>query len=395
VDYLQVVKQATPAIGLTASANPVLVSTPVKFTAALFGSGATPSGILTFLDGATLLSTGTLNADGTATFSTSSLAIGSHFIVASYGGEANYLPANSATLVLSVVNPPPVELTPTAPSITTAQSLTVEVAVSGGSGKPMPTGTVVLSSGSYTSAPTVLVNGYAAIVIPAGSLPSGNAALTVTYTPDGSSSAYYSSSSGAVSVTVTPAPQTGYFMLSHSGDITVNPGATSGNTSTITVTPSAGFTGQVNLACSVTTNLANPNSPPTCTLGTGSTSTSSVTIAGSGAVSTTLVVQTTAATSNASLSPRDIHMGGGSAVLACFILFFMPLRHRKWRNMLGLLLILVALAGGGVIACGGSFALTGRSGNANSGTTPGNYTATVVGTVGTTTVTTAVNITVQ
>jgi hypothetical protein len=395
VDYLQVVKQATPAIGLTSSANPVPVSTPVTFTAVLGGSGATPSGTVAFFDGATQLCTCKLDGNGIATFSTSSLAIGSHSIVASYEGEANYLPVASMALVVSVVNPPPVVLTLAATSITTAQSLTVEVAVNGGNAKPVPTGTVVLSGGGYTSAPTVLVKGGTSIVIPAGSLPAGSVALTVRYTPDSSSSANYSSSFGVVSVMVTPATQTGYFMLSHDGSIAVSPGATTGNTLTITVTPSAGFTGQVNLACSVTTSLTNPTSPPTCTLGAGGTSTSSVTIAGNGAVSTTLAVQTTAATNNASRPPMNLHLGGGSAALACFMLFCIPSWHRRWRNMLGLLLFLVALAGSGIIACGGNFSLPGGNGNGNSGTTPGAYTVTVTGTVGATAVTTVVNLTVQ
>lgn len=396
VDYQQFVKQATPAIGLTASANPVLISTPVTFTAVLAGNGATPSGNVTLFDGGTPLFSGKLNGDGIVTFSTSSLAIGSHSIVASYGGEANYLAVVSIALAVSIVNPPPVVLTPTTTSITAAQGLTVEVGVSGESGKPVPTGTVVLSGGGYTSAPTLLVNGSAAIVIPAGSFPAGTIVLTVRYTPDSSSSANYSSSSGVVSVTVTPAAQTGYFMLSHSGSITVSPGASTGNTSTIAVTPSAGFTGQVNLACSVTTSITNPNSPPTCTLGAGGTSISSVIITGNGAVSTTLAVQTTAASGNASLRPMDMNLGGGSAVLACFMLFCIPLRHRKWRSMLALLLLLVPLAGSAILACsGGNFSSTVGNGNANSGTTPGTYTVTVAGTVGATTVTTAVNLTVQ
>lgn len=393
VDYLQVVKQATPSIVLTSSSNPALVSTPVTFTAALIGSGATPSGLLTFLDGATPLSTSMLNGSGVATFSTSSLAIGPHSITAWYGGEANYLPAQSATLMFSVVNPPPVVLTPASPSITTAQGLAVTVAVGGQTGKPLPTGTVVLSSASYISAPAVLANGSATITIPGGSLPAGTVPLTVSYTPDATSAASYSSSSGSVSVTVTPGPQTGYFMLSHNGSITVNPGATSGNTVTITVTPSAGFTGQVNLACSVTTSIANPTDLPTCTLGSGGTSTSSVVIAGSGAVTTTLAVSTSAAAINAALPARTFLPGGRGSVLACLLFLVIPLGRGKWRRILGMLLLLLAVAGG-MAGCGGGF-VKGNSGNGNSGTSPGVYTVTVSGTSGTTTVTTVVNVTVQ
>ena len=53
------------------------------------------------------------------------------------------------------------------------------------------------------------------------------------------------------------------FSLSNSGAITVNAGATTGNTSTITVTPSNGFTGNVVLTCAVTT-APNGATDPTC-----------------------------------------------------------------------------------------------------------------------------------
>jgi hypothetical protein len=52
-------------------------------------------------------------------------------------------------------NTPTVVVTPSSSIITTAQPLTVGVAVTGGSGVPAPTGTVTLTSGSYTSNPPV------------------------------------------------------------------------------------------------------------------------------------------------------------------------------------------------------------------------------------------------
>ncbi len=47
----------------------------------------TPTGTVTFLDGATTLGTGTLNASGVATFSTTTLPAGADSITASYGGD--------------------------------------------------------------------------------------------------------------------------------------------------------------------------------------------------------------------------------------------------------------------------------------------------------------------
>jgi hypothetical protein len=65
-------------------------------------------------------------------------------------------------------------VTPSSSSITTAQPLTVTVAVSGGAGIPIPAGTVTLTSGSYTSPAATLSGGKATIEVPAGSLAVGN-----------------------------------------------------------------------------------------------------------------------------------------------------------------------------------------------------------------------------
>jgi hypothetical protein len=97
---------------------------------------------------------------------------------------------------------PTVTVTPSASSITTAQPLTVTVAVSGGGSNPAPTGSVTLVSGSYASAATTLSSGSALIVIPAGTLATGINKLTATYTPDAASSSSYNSASGTNSVTV-------------------------------------------------------------------------------------------------------------------------------------------------------------------------------------------------
>ena len=108
----------------------------------------------------------------------------------------------SVTLTVNAVSPvtPTVAVNPTSSGITTAQSLSVTVTVSGTSGAP--TGSVVLSSGSYTSASTTLSSGSATIVITAGLLATGFDTLTAKYTPDSASSSSYNSASGTGSVTV-------------------------------------------------------------------------------------------------------------------------------------------------------------------------------------------------
>ncbi len=88
---------------------------------------------------------------------------------------------------------PTVKVTTSATSITTAQVLEVTVAVSGASGKPAPTGSVLLTRGSYRSRPTVLESGAVTVEIPAGSLAVGTGSLTATYTPDAYSNQTYES----------------------------------------------------------------------------------------------------------------------------------------------------------------------------------------------------------
>jgi len=105
----------------------------------------------------------------------------------------------TATVALTVNQAKPtVTVTPSAASITATQALTVTVALSGGSGNPAPSGTVILSSGTYASAATTLKSGTASIVIPLGQLAIGTDTLTATY----SSNNNYSSSLGTASVKV-------------------------------------------------------------------------------------------------------------------------------------------------------------------------------------------------
>lgn len=116
------------------------------------------------------------------------------------GGTSNYAYASIDTPLQTT---PTVALAPSATAITTAQALTVTVTVSGGSGNAIPTGSVTLSGGGFTSAAVALSSGTATINVPAGSLEAGVDPLAVTYTPDSASSAIYNGATGAASVTVT------------------------------------------------------------------------------------------------------------------------------------------------------------------------------------------------
>lgn len=89
----QTVNKASTATTLSSSANPSTISQSVTFTATVSvvapGAGA-PTGSVTFNDGSNTLSTAPLSSNGTATFTTSALAVNSHSITAIYTGDASF-----------------------------------------------------------------------------------------------------------------------------------------------------------------------------------------------------------------------------------------------------------------------------------------------------------------
>ncbi|MGB8011994.1 MAG: Ig-like domain-containing protein [Terriglobales bacterium] len=88
---------ASTTTTVTSSSNPSVLGQSVTFTATVTPQGpGAPTGSVTFSDGSTALGTSALSG-GTATFSTSTLAIGLHSINAVYSGDANFA-SSSASL---------------------------------------------------------------------------------------------------------------------------------------------------------------------------------------------------------------------------------------------------------------------------------------------------------
>ena len=127
-------------------------------------------------------------------------------------------------------------------------------------------------------------------------------------------------------------------------------------------------------------------------LPTLSFTTNPVSISGTTAGTTTLTITTTAPISPTTISkgPGSWYTAGG-ATLACLLLFGIPARRRSWRTMLGILMLLLALAGGGISACSTNTFVTPET----PGTTEGTYTITVIGTSGAITESGTVSLTVQ
>lgn len=101
----QAVNQAATATALASSRNPTAFGESVTFTATVTNGGATPTGTVTFRDGTTVLGTGFLDGSGSATFTTSALALGAHSITAEYGGDANF-DASTSPVLMQIVEVP-------------------------------------------------------------------------------------------------------------------------------------------------------------------------------------------------------------------------------------------------------------------------------------------------
>ncbi len=142
----QVVNLASTKTTLGSSANPSLYGTSVSFTAtvaAVAPGAGTPTGTVTFMDGATTLGSVALSS-GQAMLTTSALSAGANSITASYGGSASFSSSSSATLTQTVNQ---------LPAFTSASSTTFTSGVAGSfsakaTGFPTPT---ITESGTLPS----------------------------------------------------------------------------------------------------------------------------------------------------------------------------------------------------------------------------------------------------
>src|SRR5438105_230283 len=99
------VNAGSTATAFITSVNPSVSGQTITFTAtvtAVAPAAGTPSGTVTFFDGATNLGSAALDASGQATLSLASLAGGSHNLTVSYSGDGNFNPSTSANLTQTV-----------------------------------------------------------------------------------------------------------------------------------------------------------------------------------------------------------------------------------------------------------------------------------------------------
>ena len=233
--YAQTVNPKTTTTAVTASPNPSVVGSAVAFTATV--SPASATGTVQFLDGGAVLGTATLSS-GTALFSTSGLATGSHSITAVYSGDANDASSTSAVYAQTVNAKTATSTTVTAtPNPSTAgATVTFKATVTPASA----TGTVQFLDGSTVIGTGTLASGSASYAT--SGLASGIHSITASYSGNAADQA---STSAALTQTVSPgAPSNLTATAAGSSQINLawSASATTGVTYNVYQSTSAGFT---------------------------------------------------------------------------------------------------------------------------------------------------------
>jgi len=280
------------------------------------------------------------------------IGAGTHNVDASYAGDSDYSAVTSSTIPL-IAGLAPLVVTPAAGTYTSPQTLTITEAIPG-------------STIYYELTGIVSTNGYVQYTGPVSLPDSGVETLQAYATETGYEQSNYLLAQYTLN---NPGFEAG---SGGTTSLTVTPGTTTGNTGTISVAGTNGFSGIVNLTCGVTTKLTGVGDMPTCSLNP-----TSVTISGAAAQTSTLTVNTTAA-SSAENQKRSLFWPSVSGAPFALVLLFVRRGKRKdWVALIGLLLLFVST---GLIACGGgSSGSSGGGGGGNTGTTPGAYTITVTG----------------
>ncbi len=99
-----IVDKAASSTTVSSSGANANLGAALTFTATVNSTAGTPTGSVQFFDGATVLGTSPVNAQGAATYTTSTLTAGSHTINAVYSGDTNFA-ASQSTLTQAVIAP--------------------------------------------------------------------------------------------------------------------------------------------------------------------------------------------------------------------------------------------------------------------------------------------------
>jgi len=203
--YTLIINKANSTASVVSSVNPSVFGQSVTFTATVAANPpatGTPSGTVTFKDGATTLCTSTLNGSGSATCVTETLAVGAHSITAVYGGDNNFNGSDSNPLTQTVnkAGTSAILTSSRNPSVE-GEQVTFSATISAVSpGKGTPTGTVTFKDGATTIC-TSNLNMAGRADCNTSTLAIGTHQITAAYNGDGN---FTGSASQALQQTVNP-----------------------------------------------------------------------------------------------------------------------------------------------------------------------------------------------
>lgn len=370
--------QTAPTVIVTPSASSITTAQALTVTISVNGGSgkATPTGSVTlagggFASAAVALSNGAV----TVNIPAGSLTAGADALTGTYTPDsASYAIYKAATGAAPVTvtavakSASTITATPAFLTITNEQADTVSITVAGVSGQPTPTGTVTLTSGTY-SAQQAFAGGAASFTIPAGALSDGVNTLAAAYSGDGT----YAGSNASANITVSQV------VISAPPPSGVSPGGTA--TTSVALSAGSNYSGTMNMTCTLANSPIGAQSLPTCSL-----SPTSVAIVTGGNGAAVMTVKTMAGSNTALLAPthmKFLGFGGGGAILAGLLLLGVPARRRCWLATIVLLWIFVvtgAIGCGGGGGSGGSSSSSGSGGSSAPATTAGAYRFTVTGT---------------
>jgi sugar lactone lactonase YvrE len=172
---------------LTAGGTSSLEGKPVTLTVTVTSPTGTPTGNVIFRDGAANIGQGTLNAQGVATLSISSLAVGPQTLTAVYQGDSSYLTSTSAPPLVETISLATPGLTLASPvnpvNVGTMVTFTSVLTSNG----VAPTGALTLQDGSAPIA-TQNVTNTGSFTFNISTLAIGTHTLTAQYAGDANNS---------------------------------------------------------------------------------------------------------------------------------------------------------------------------------------------------------------
>jgi len=369
-------------LALTSSASSTTYGIQLTLTATLSPYSVdglkTDGEMVTFSSGGTSVGTAALSS-GVATLNLTSLPVGTDNLTATYAGDSNFAGAVSAAL--------PVVIAPPVPGATLSPDSLTFSALDVGATSPTQTITLTNSGQAALAITSITTSGDFAQTNNCGTSVTAGAscAVSVSFTPTaggtrtGTLIIADNAASSPQTVSLTGEGES-VSLSGPSGNLSLT-GSGSSTTATITLTPQSGFTGTVNLTCTVSfLGQGTASNPPTCSLNPAQAQ-----VASGSSVTSTLTVST--GTGSASIVPESLWKKSGIALAALLFVGLLP--DRRWRRHL--LVALLAIASiGAVVGCGG-----GSHTSSTTQTTPGSYQVVVTATSGSVTTSTTLPLTVQ